>query len=263
MASVTSRERKVIEFTAKTESGGRYDVWNPADRDAGVSFGLIQFNQGKGRTASPLALVFQELRLLNPAKFNEVFGPWASKIVDPAWMKSGDMNDPDLVVVARKPGGTSIVAGGRMMRAMKELPMETAQLLRAKKDYFDAAAKAAKTLGLKSQRAHAMLFDMAVQSGPANMAKIALKAKQTAGLHGLGAATAAVTAPSEKSVLEKFAVLADEDASSKIGATTDRRQKLFSNPALSDATMYGLTAGAVVAAGLATGAILWWRRRKR
>src|SRR5258706_499414 len=64
---------RLIDYTARNEGGGNYSAWNPNDNGAGVSFGLIQFNQKRGS----LPTLMQRMHDKDPAKFDQIFGPHA------------------------------------------------------------------------------------------------------------------------------------------------------------------------------------------
>lgn len=217
MASLSAIDR-IIDHTAQVE-GGRptaarphrpYDAWNANDAGYGVSFGMIQFNQKTGS----LPAVFQRMRERAPARFDALFGPWAARLVDPAWVKSNDLNEPDLKA--------------RIIQSGAEREFQQAQRDVARSLYFGQAEKLAREVGIKSQRGYAMLFDAFVQRSPTRVRQAARAAKAQGG--------------AERQVLTSFAQQVDE------GGWT-RRQKLLDDPALSDDPVPRLTlyvAGAAV-----------------
>lgn len=223
---------RIISFTAKTESGGKFDAWNPNDNNAGVSFGLIQFNQGKGRSGSPLAALFAQMHKRDPALFSRHFGGYASNLLDPKWVMAADLNKPELKALIKQSAALQ--------------PFQQAQIDMARKGYFDPVAPAAKQAGIKSERGHAMLFDAAVQMGPTRAARFAQEARSEAG----------PTAP-EKQVLAQYAAKTDAFASKATGGVTERRQHLLVHPGLSDAALFGV--GAVGVLLLAGGVYMGWR----
>jgi peptidoglycan hydrolase-like protein with peptidoglycan-binding domain len=138
---------RIIERTAQFESGGRYDAWNPDDNGHGVSFGLIQFNQEVGG----LPRLLREMHQDDPQRFRETFGPHADNMLDESWVRSADLNDPDIK---------------RRLRASGRDPVfQQTQRDVLRSQYFDPAREAAEGHGLRSERAMALVFDSAVQNG--------------------------------------------------------------------------------------------------
>ena len=220
MAVSKAKAHKVIAYTARTESGGKFNSWNPDDTGAGISFGIIQFNQAggrlKGNPGSPLAALLKMMHSDAPVQFDATFGPYAKNLLDESWVKSADFNTPDLKA--------------RMIQAASIPIFQTSQLEMARQGYWLPAEAAAKQYGIKSERGHALLFDTAVQWGPARMRQfLADAAKQ--GLSGLGAAP-------ETDLLQKFAVKAD-------AGKYNRRAKILADSNLSDASIVGIGAGLV------------------
>ena len=236
---------RIIEYTARTESGGRYDAWNPDDNGRGVSYGLIQFNQKVGT----LPEVLRDMRAANPARFDAIFGKYASGMATPSWVRAANLNDPAIATYSR-----GVLTGGAMYHASREPDFQAVQRAWAKSGYFDPSVQAAQAVGLKSERAMAMLFDTSVQWGDAQMRTFLVQALRSFS----GQA-------SEKDVLTKFASLAD-------GSKYQRRTKILSDPNLSDdvyggfmtalieadeTSVYAVTA---VIAGAAL--LLWWYIRR-
>lgn len=188
---------RIIDYTARTEGGGRYDAWNANDAGHGVSFGLIQFNQKAGSLPS----LFKGMHEKNPEKFNRVFGPHASNLLSESYVRSANLNDPDIK--------------NRMLQAGRDPEFQQVQRDLARTGYYEPAAKMAAEHGLKSERAHAMLFDSAVQNG-------------VGGTRGF-LRQAAAGGGSEREILERFAHLADANRYSG-----NRRTRIFHDSNLSD-----------------------------
>jgi hypothetical protein len=137
----------VIEFTVAHEAGAAgYAALNRNDNGRGISWGFIQFNQ-----ASSLAKLFALMNEKDPASFSSIFGDIATDLLNPAWVQDLRHNLAGLE--------------GRLNAAAQVPAFQQAQRQLARQDYWEAAARAAATLGLTSQRAYAMLFDTAVQRG--------------------------------------------------------------------------------------------------
>ncbi len=186
---------KIIDATARTESGGKYDSWNPDDAGAGVSFGLIQFNQKKGG----LPHLFKRMNANSTSKFAAVFGEYASGFLDETWVRTADLNAPHLKEL--------------MLRAAQEPEFQQAQRDVAREMYFAPAQALANKHGLKSERALAMLFDAYVQRAPKTITNAMNRALATGG--------------DEKEILRKFSLEVDE-------GTGPRRQKIFASANFSD-----------------------------
>jgi hypothetical protein len=224
MAVSKKNAHRVIAYTAKTESGGKFNSWNPDDTGAGISFGIIQFNQAGGRLkdkpGSPLAELLKEMQRASPAQFTLSFGPYATNLVSTAWVKAANFNERELK--------------DRMIQAAALPVFQTAQLEQARKGYWQPAERAAAKYGIKSERGHAMLFDTAVQWGPARMEKFLAKAA-VGGLAGVGAM--------ESDVLAKFAVEAD-------AGKYHRRANILADKHLSDASIVAMGAAGVGVLGV-------------
>ncbi len=188
---------RIIDYTARTEGGGKYDAWNPNDAGHGVSFGLIQFNQDVGSLPS----LFKGMHEKNPAKFNQTFGPHAQNLLNESYVRNANLNDPDIKA--------------RMQASAKDPEFQQVQRDLARKGYYEPAARMAAEKGLTSERAHAMLFDSAVQNGVGGTQRYLNQAAAAGG--------------SEKQILERFAHLADANRYSG-----NRRTRILNDPNLSD-----------------------------
>lgn len=240
---LTGAER-VIDYTARVESGGRYDAWNPNDMGQGVSYGLIQFNQRVGG----LPDLFQTMRTMNPARFSAIFGDHAGNFADRNWVRGANLN---VLPYASYAGGK--LTGGVMLAASQEPDFQAAQRALAKSGYFDPAVAVALEVGWKSERAHAMLFDTAVQRGSGNMRKFAQQA--------------ATAFSNEADALVKFAALADAGKDSNGNYVfLKRRTKILTDPNVSDRPFDLMNAGEgapLAAAMVFAGLVLWWWGRRR
>jgi LysM repeat protein len=188
---------KLIDKTARVEGGGRYDAFNPNDNGHGISFGLIQFNQKAGS----LPTLMKEMHTKDPAKFNQVFGADAQRMLDTNFVRSANLATPEMKAKFREAG-----AHPAFQQVQRDL---------AKRDYFDPAQKVGEANGIKSERGMAMLFDASVQLGVGGMTS-RLKA-------------AAAGGGSERDILERFAASADN-----VTGGHNRRRNLLNDPTLSD-----------------------------
>lgn len=139
---------EIIRVTAHVESRGRYDAWNKKDGTAGISFGLIQFNQKRG--SLPDLLV--EMQKQDPGAFQVAFSnPSPNKWLDEAWVRSANLNNG--------------VYKLQLVNSATHEPFRTAQLIVARRDYFDPMATTLKEQGRMLARFYSMAFDAAVQIG--------------------------------------------------------------------------------------------------
>ncbi len=190
---------KLIDKTARVEGGGRYDAFNPNDNGHGIAFGLIQFNQKAGS----LPTLMKEMHAKDPAKFNQVFGSDAQRVLDAGFVRSANLASPEMKARFREAG-----AHPAFQQVQRDL---------AKREYFDPAQRVAEANGIKSERGMAMLFDASVQLGVGGMTS------------RLKAATATAGGGSEREILERFAASADN-----VTGGHNRRRNLLNDPTLSD-----------------------------
>ncbi len=197
----------VIAFTVTHEAGADgYYAFNPNDRSlsgvsSGIAFGFIQFNQKLGTLSDLLQEMFRQ----DETKFREIFTTIADKLIDASWVRKASLSSYE----------SQFRAAGR------HAPFQLAQRLLARRIYWPLATQAARTLGVQSQRAHAILFDAAVQRTPkfVNVAKLA-----------------AAGATEEIDKLRKIAVALDsvDDNGNKWVPAYTRRTSLFRESRLSD-----------------------------
>lgn len=203
MSAITPVARKIIHLIARTESGDDYSEINPNDNGAGISYGLIQFNQKKGS----LYQLFNRMKLKDPDMYSKMFGPYSHLALLNKGIKNFDLNTESFKAVLKL--------------AAKYKPFQIAQEEIAFEEYFLAAERLSALTGgrLISERAYAVLMDSCVQNGEGNSR---MWLKQI--MENLPAQT------SEKDFLWLFVLKAD--AGKWAG---DRREKLFNSPLLSDA----------------------------
>lgn len=200
---------RVLDYTArKFESGADgYSALTLDDVGTGIAFGFIQFNQRAGS----LPALFREMSVQAPGLFSKNFGPYAPKMLSTAWVQATDLaRDADFV---------------QRLKAAGPMPeFQQAQRNLARTGYFDPIVAAVKGHGLKSERAFAMVYDTAVQRGPATAKRCLEGAVHAAALVQLDPAVR------EFAVLLAFAPLADATTRT----TTDRRARMLHDPGLSD-----------------------------
>lgn len=209
---------RVIDYTArKFESGPvkePYAVLTLDDAGAGISFGFIQFNQKMGGFSTLL----REMNSQAPSLFTRVFGAYAPKMLSQTWVQTTNLAaDADFITRLRMAGGCP--------------EFQQAQRNVAKRLYFDAIVATVKHVGLRSERAYAMMFDTAVQRGPGNANALLVKAATDTHGHYLVPEGAVATPEQELAILKVFAVYAD--TTTRVGRV-DRRSKMLDDPGLAD-----------------------------
>ena len=168
---------RVLAMVARNESGSSgYTALTPDDAGAGVSFGLIQFNQGHGALGNlfkrfaaadhaelvrltygdnphnddPKALLNQLIEELNTDD-QRLTGELASKLTSPRWKRR-------FLAIGQQPG------------------FQAVQDAMAAHEYLRPAQRTATRFGLSSERALALLCDMSVQHGPTGARRIIARA---------------------------------------------------------------------------------------
>ncbi|MEZ5333599.1 MAG: hypothetical protein R2991_16550 [Thermoanaerobaculia bacterium] len=145
--------RRVIAFVSATE--GRADSLNRNLDGAGLSFGILQWNQRAGN----LGVVLRAMQAADPAAFPRIFGPSWTAVLEVAGR--GSLERVDGAVLWEEPWVSRFVAAGRYP------PFVDVQWQVAEHgEHFQAALDVARMLGARTERAVALFFDRAVQQGP-------------------------------------------------------------------------------------------------
>lgn len=144
---------RLIDRTAQFESGRSYTAWTPNDNGAGVSFGLIQFNQKRGS----LGQLLRRMASADRFTWDLLVKPEQSAIL----LDQQRLEDTDLTA-APWPGIFEALG--------KHPPFQAIQRDLAREGYFLPAADLAGRYGLDSEQAYAVLFDVAVQHGVKGLA---------------------------------------------------------------------------------------------
>lgn len=152
VAGSTSLVDRVLDYVAVShESHGRYDNVVPNDNGAGLSYGLLSFNQRVGE----LPAVFVAMQRANPAKFAQYLGEDASKFLNEQWVRAANL----------KPYITTL-------KAMAQEPeFQRAQRQVGKTAFYDRAEQRARRYGLLTERGLTALVDAGVQRGFGNVDK--------------------------------------------------------------------------------------------
>lgn len=209
--NIEERIHRLIDLTARVESGGDYSKWNPDDNGHGPSFGLIQFNA----TVGSLGKLIVMMREAKPEWWVLLFAD-SSPPLEP-----GNQDHA-------KAWGQAVAAGSpsywkALLQLSGQVPIwQQCQRQLAREEYFDPAARLCARFGLTSERAHAMAFDVAVQYGVAGLERM------------FNSATTYTPTPSnEHAVLGLLASYGDRHEYDQ-----QRRHKLLSSAELSDGPMF-------------------------
>lgn len=195
---VMTPEDTIVDITAQTEGGGRYDAFTPNDNGAGVSYGLIQFNSRKGTLPELLRRFCQA----DTETFMRIFADDALHALDASFVRTADLSQEPWPRRLRE------TAQYEQFRAVqRKLAIEL---------YLRPVLEACERFGLRSQRAVSMAFDCAVQRGPETARNLLLAAYRKGGAN-------------EKAILKTFAALAD-----KVKNSGNRRTKLLNSERLRD-----------------------------
>ena len=145
--------RRVITFISATE--GRADSLNRNLDGAGLSYGILQWNQRVGN----LGILLRALHQADPEAFVRFFGPsWSALLESTA---RGGLEPVEGVSLWEEPWVSRFVAAGR------HPPFVAAQWRLAEQgEHFQGALDVALILGVRTERAIALFFDRSVQQGP-------------------------------------------------------------------------------------------------
>ena len=146
--------RRVIAFISATE--GRADSLNRNLDGAGLSYGILQWNQRSGS----LGVLLGTLQQADPEGFVRFFGPSWRELLEST--SRGGLVPVEGVVLWEEPWVGRFAAAGR------HPPFVSAQWWLAEKgEHFQGALDVARLLGVRTERAVALFFDRSVQQGPA------------------------------------------------------------------------------------------------
>lgn len=226
---IEARIDRLIDITARAESGGDYSKWTPDDNGHGPSFGIIQFNA----TVGSLGKLIVMMREAKPEWWVLLFAD-SSPPLEP-----GNQDHA-------KAWGQAVAAGSpsywrALLQLSGQVPIwQQCQRQLAREEYFDPAARLCAKFGLVSERAHAMAFDVAVQYGVGGLEGMLDDAWGTSELRfkrlGQEAQKQGVEidwAASEPILLKRLAKAADSHPYDQ-----NRRHKLLESKELSDEPMF-------------------------
>lgn len=161
--------KRIVDRTSRHE--GTYDSLNLNSDQAGLSFGRLQWSQRTGA----LGKLLQEFHVAHPARFEAIFGKsWRTLLEQTG---RGSLDPIDGSVLWMEPWVSRFKAAGR-----EPLFQQVQDRLAAGGEYMTGAIRAAKTLGLTTERVLSITYDTSVQQGPGAAQSIALSVrKQLAG----------------------------------------------------------------------------------
>lgn len=125
----------------------KFVAFNPDDGGHGISVGLLQWNQKRGR----LPELLQDWHHKDPAKFDRMFGSQASNLLKPEWVRGADFV-----------GNPTLYRG--MQQALADSEFQQVQLgLRNR--HIVKSCEVAQSNGFKSLRGRAVVADLFNQIG--------------------------------------------------------------------------------------------------
>jgi len=161
--------KAIIDFTSEWHEGGGkgFGSFRADDTGQGTSFGRIQFNQVRGT----LFELIREMQRLNPTKFKEIFGKDVGKVTDPKLVS----NNRRIKYSTRRTIKftddlkTPNELGKKLIKTAEVPEFREAQYNISIKYYYEPAEKLAREFKITNGRNIAILFDAAVQIGPAGL----------------------------------------------------------------------------------------------
>jgi hypothetical protein len=152
-------KRRVIGVVIGTESGGNFGAQNRNSDGAGLSYGILQWTQKSGN----LGKLLKRLQAADPVAFRSYFGVDAAPLL--------------AVTTARKASARMAPVGGGVLwnppwtakftAAGKYRPFQAAQWAEVLEgEHWQGAERAARILGVHTERTYALCFDRSVQQGP-------------------------------------------------------------------------------------------------
>ncbi len=152
--------RRVIAHVSATE--GRPDALNRNLDGAGLSFGILQWNQRGGA----LGTLLEAMQQSDPTAFARIFGPSWAEVLEVARRRS-----------LESVGGARLWEepwAGRFATAGRHPPFVAVQWHLAEHgEHFRGALDVARILGMYTERSIALFFDRSVQQGPGTARRLA------------------------------------------------------------------------------------------
>ena len=157
--------KRIVNRTSRHE--GTYDSLNLNTDQAGLSFGRLQWSQRTGA----LGKLLREMHLADPDRFEGIFGPSWSRLLEVTGR--GSLEPIDGAVLWSEPWIARFKAAGQVPAFQ-----QVQDRLAAGGEYMHGAIQAARTLGVTSERALSITYDTSVQQGPGAAQSIALTVRR-------------------------------------------------------------------------------------
>ena len=138
----------IAGWVTHNEAGSKsFSAYNPDDNGAGISVGLMQWNQRRG----DLPVLVDSWFAKNPRKFNDIFGANSMDVRDEDWLRKVDFS-----------GNATLRSS--MERALADPEFQGVQL-DLRNDHIEESCEVAKDYGFSSLRARAVVADLVNQLG--------------------------------------------------------------------------------------------------
>lgn len=156
-------QERVLAAVVRHEAGGlNYGAQNRNWDGAGLSYGVLQWTQISGNLGKLLAAMVRA----DQANFLRIFGEHATELLRVT--ASGSLSAVGGAVLWQEPWTS------RFKEAGQHPVFQQVQLQMALTgEHWQGAAKAARILGVHTERTYALLFDTATQQGPARATQLA------------------------------------------------------------------------------------------
>jgi hypothetical protein len=128
-------------------SAQKFLAFNPNDHGAGISIGLLQWNQKKGR----LPELLKDWHQKDPGKFDHIFGGYSTKLLNADWVRSADFPGTP----ALNNGIHSALADGEFQQVQLSL----------RNEHIVKSCEVAQSNGFTSLRGRAVVADLFNQIG--------------------------------------------------------------------------------------------------
>ena len=160
VADVNDWASNVVKRVSAHE--GSYASLNRNSDGVGLSFGILQWSQGTGALGQLLQRMFE----VDPSTFIQIFGSDYQQLLGAT--RAGALDPVGGAVLWQEPWVS------RFRLAGKEPVFQRVQdSLATQGPYFAAAERAAKRIGIRTERSLALFFDTAVQQGPGFATRLA------------------------------------------------------------------------------------------
>jgi hypothetical protein len=149
-------------WVSQNEVGGEksFTAFNPNDHGHGISVGIMQWNQQKGKLPELLKAWYQQ----DPHRFNQIFGANAGNALNEKWVRSA-------------PFAADKTLHQEMEDALKEPEFQQVQT-RLRSQQIEKGCEIAKANHFTALRGQAVIADLVNRAGPTGAARVAASVKQ-------------------------------------------------------------------------------------